>query len=144
MQPTNSVTIADCKKCLLTGVWYVCLLGGPARALPIQMLMLAAKHQTEQGDLNWGVRERAGGAERVCNPIGKTTVSTYQTPQSSQGLNHQPKNTNGGTHGSSCPCSRGWPYLASMREKALGPVKAWFPVVGEWGRSGFVFGGAPL
>jgi hypothetical protein len=39
-------------------------------------------------------RGRAEGAEGVCNPIGKTTVSTNQTlsPQpSSQGLNPQPK-----------------------------------------------------
>jgi hypothetical protein len=31
--------------------------------------------------------------EDVCNPIGKTTISTNQIPQSSQGLNHEPKNT---------------------------------------------------
>jgi hypothetical protein len=29
---------------------------------------------------NGGVRERAEGAERVCNPIGRTTISTNQTP----------------------------------------------------------------
>ena len=27
----------------------------------------------------------------VCNPIGRTTISTNQIPQSSQGLSHQPK-----------------------------------------------------
>jgi hypothetical protein len=29
------------------------------------------------------------GAEGDCNPIGRTTISTPCTPQSSQGLNHQ-------------------------------------------------------
>ena len=34
-----------------------------------------------------------------------------QYPQSSQGLKYQPKSTHGGTHGSSCLCSRWLPYL---------------------------------
>jgi hypothetical protein len=33
--------------------------------------------------------------------------------------NHQPKRTHGGTHGSSCMCSRGWPYMASMEGRPL-------------------------
>jgi hypothetical protein len=37
-----------------------------------------------------GVRERAEGAEGVCNPIGRTTIATNQ---SSQGINHQPRST---------------------------------------------------
>jgi len=36
----------------------------------------------------------------------------------------QPKNIHGQTHGSSCICSRGWPYLASMRGESLHPVEA--------------------
>ena len=36
---------------------------------------------------NGGVRERTEGAEGVCNPIEKTTISTNQTLQSSQVLN---------------------------------------------------------
>ena len=40
---------------------------------------------------------------------------------------HQPKSTHGGTHGSSCICSRGWPYRASMGGEALGLVQAWCP-----------------
>jgi hypothetical protein len=55
---------------------------------------------------------------------GRTTISTNQTPQCSQGLNHQPKGTHGGTHGSSCICSRGWPCLGIN-------VKARCPSVGE-------------
>ena len=52
-------------------------------------------------------------------------------PQSSQGLNHQPKDTHGGTHGSSCICSRGWPSQTSMEGESLGPMKALCLRVGE-------------
>jgi hypothetical protein len=45
-------------------------------------------------------------------------------PQSSQGLNHQPKITHGGNQDTSCICSRGWPFGTSMREEALGLLKA--------------------
>ena len=38
--------------------------------------MLIANHQTEHGDPKGG---RTKGAEGVCNPIGKTTISTNQT-----------------------------------------------------------------
>jgi hypothetical protein len=41
---------------------------------------------------------------KLFNPIGRTTISTNQN---SQGLNHQPRSTHGGTHGSSPICSRG-------------------------------------
>jgi hypothetical protein len=37
----------------------------------------------------------------VCNPIGRTTISTIEKPQSSQGLNHHPKSTHGRIHGAS-------------------------------------------
>jgi len=81
MQTSNPVAIADAKKCLLTGARYGCLLRGSARALLIQMRMLVANHWTEQRDHNGGVREKIEGAERVCYPIGRTTISTNQTPQ---------------------------------------------------------------
>jgi len=94
--------------------------------------MLAANHWTEHGDPNWGVRERTEGAEGVFNPIRRTTISTNQPdPQSTQGLNHQPKNTHVGTNGSSHICSIGWHCLASIGGEALCPVKAHFPSVGE-------------
>jgi hypothetical protein len=93
--------------------------------------MYAAKHQTECRDPNGGVQARAVGAEWVCNPIGTTTISTNQTLQSSQELNYPPKSTLGGTHGSSCICSRGWPYRASLGGEILGSVEAEFPSVGE-------------
>ena len=50
-------------------------------------------------------------------------------PQSSQGLNHQPKSTHGRTP--SCICSRGWPNWSSMRGEALGSVKALCSSIGE-------------
>jgi len=37
---------------------------------------VAANNWTEQGDQNGGVREMTEGAEEVCNPIGRTTMST--------------------------------------------------------------------
>jgi hypothetical protein len=52
--------------------------------------MLAANHWTEQGVPSEGVGKRTEGAEGVCYPIGRTTISTNKTPQSSQGLNYQP------------------------------------------------------
>jgi hypothetical protein len=44
------------------------------------MWMLEANHQSEHGDPNGGVRGRTERAERVCNPIGRTTISTNQIP----------------------------------------------------------------
>jgi hypothetical protein len=46
-------------------------------------------------------------------------------------LYHQSKKTYGGTHVSSCICSRGWPSQSSMGGEALGPVKALCPSIGE-------------
>jgi hypothetical protein len=62
------------------------------------MLMLAVNHQTEHWNSSGRDRGRTEGAERVYNPIGRTTISTNHI---SQRLNHQPKNTHGGTHASS-------------------------------------------
>jgi hypothetical protein len=81
---------------------------------------LAANHWTECRIPNRGVRERPEGVEGDCNPIGRTTISTNQNPQRSQGLSHQQRST----LGSSCICSRGWPCHASMEGKVLGPMKA--------------------
>ena len=89
IQLPNPNTIVDAKKCMLKGARYGCLLRGPARVLQIQRWMLTANHWTERGVPNRGVRERTEGVEGVCNPIGRTTISTNQFPKSSQGLNHQ-------------------------------------------------------
>jgi hypothetical protein len=51
--------------------------------------ILTANHWIECGALNGGVRERNEGAEGVCNPIGRTIISTNQTLESFHGLSHQ-------------------------------------------------------
>jgi hypothetical protein len=51
--------------------------------------------------------------------------------QSSQGLNHQPKSSHGGTHGSRHICSRGCSLVGHQREERVGPVKVLCPSVGE-------------
>ena len=51
--------------------------------------------------------------------------------QSSLGINHQPKKTHGGTHGSNCICSRGWPSWPSLGGEGLGPMKVLCPSTGE-------------
>ena len=40
------------------------------------------------------------------------------------------KKTHGGTHGSSCICSRGWPSHSSIGGKTLGPVTVLCPSIG--------------
>ena len=64
-----------CKKCLLTGAWYSCLLRGPARASQI----ITANYWTDHWIPRGGVKEKTEGAEGVCNPIGRTTILTNQT-----------------------------------------------------------------
>jgi hypothetical protein len=91
LQSPNPDTIVDANKCLLTGAWHSCLLRGSTSASHIQRWMLTAIHWTEHRIPNEGARERTQGAEGVYSPIGGTTIWTSQYPQSSQGLNHQPK-----------------------------------------------------
>jgi hypothetical protein len=64
--------------------------------------------------------------------MGRTVVSTSQTPRSSWGMGHQPNSTHGGTHGSCYTCDRGWPCWTSLGRMALGPEGAQCPSVGEW------------
>jgi hypothetical protein len=130
-QPPNPDTIVDANKSLLTGVWYSCHLRGSASAWQIQKWVLAAIHWTEHRVPNEGARENTQGAEGVFSPIGGTTIWTNQYPQTPQGLNHQSKKTYGGTNGSNCMCSRGWPSQLSMGEEALGPGKALCPSIGD-------------
>jgi hypothetical protein len=42
--------------------------------------MLTVNHYIEHGVPNRGFRERAEGVEGVCNPIGRTIISTNQNP----------------------------------------------------------------
>jgi hypothetical protein len=62
-------------------------------------------------------------------PLTRILTKQPPYPQSSQGLNHQPKSTHGTTHGSSSLCSTWWPCQTSMGGDVLGLVKAWYPSV---------------
>ena len=52
-------------------------------------------------------------------------------PPELPGAKSPPKSTHGGTHGSSCLCSRGWSSWSSMGREALSSVKVLSPSVGE-------------
>jgi len=93
--------------------------------------MLAANHWAENRIHNGGVRERTEGAEGVCNPIGRTTIPTNQTAQSSQGLNHHSKSAHGPMAPATYVAEDGWPCRASMEGEAFGPVNARCPSVGK-------------
>jgi len=84
-----------------------CLLRSSVRGWQIHRWELSTNHCTENWVPNGGVTERTEVTVGVCIPTGRRTkISTNQTPQSSQGLTHQPKRTHGLTHGSSYLCSR--------------------------------------
>jgi hypothetical protein len=102
MQLTIPDTIVDAKKCMLKGAWSGCLLRGPSRVLQIQRWMLTANHWTERGVPNRGIRERTEGVEGGLQLHRRTTISTNQSPKSSQGLSHQQRST----HGSICICKQ--------------------------------------
>ena len=53
-------------------------------------------------------------------PWGEQQVSTGQTSQTSQELDHQPKSTHGEAHNSVHICGRGWPCWTSVGGAALG------------------------
>jgi hypothetical protein len=120
--------------------WYGCPLRSSASTWLRLMQILTANHWTEPRDPSGRVRETEG-AEGDCNPIGRTTISTNQTTQSSQGLNHQPKSI----HGRSMVLATyvaedglNWHQwegrcLALWRRDALEKE-----VLGGWGRSGWV------
>jgi hypothetical protein len=79
-QPPNPDTIADAKNYLLTGAWYSCPLRGSARTWPKQIQMFAANHWTEHRTPMEDLGRKTKGTKGACNPIGRTTISTNQTP----------------------------------------------------------------
>jgi hypothetical protein len=95
--------------------------------------MLAGSHWTEHRVPDGGVGKGNEGAEGVCSPIvGSNTVYRPDPPhQSSQELDQQSKNTNGGTQGSSHICGRGWLCWTAVGGAALGPEKFPCSSVGE-------------
>jgi hypothetical protein len=76
-----------------------------------------------------GVGEGTERAKGICSTMNGTTVSTGQIPWSSRGLDHQPENTHGATHGHIC--GRRWLWT-SMGEETLGPEGVKCPNVGGW------------
>jgi hypothetical protein len=132
IQSLNPDTIMDANKCMLLGAWNSCLFRGSARAWQMKRWILTANHWTEHRGPNGGVRERTEGTEGFCSLIGRKTISTNQTTQSSQGLNHQTRSTHRGTYSSNSICGRGWPCQASMGGEALGSIKAWCPSVAKF------------
>ena len=70
----------DAKKYRLKGTSYGFLLRSPARALQIQRQMFSENDWTERMVPNRRVRKRTEGVEGVCNPTGRATISTNQTP----------------------------------------------------------------
>jgi hypothetical protein len=78
-------------------------------------------------EIEKGPKELKGFA----TPLEEEQYELTSILQSSQGLNHQPKSTYGGTHGFSCICSRGWSCWLSIEGEDLDPVKALCLSIGE-------------
>jgi hypothetical protein len=55
------------------------------------MWVFSANLWTEYRDPNGGVREKTEGAETICNPIERTTISTNWTTPDIPGTNPQTK-----------------------------------------------------
>lgn len=70
---------------LQTGSWYSGPLRGSGSTSLTQMQILEVNHWTKPRVPNRRVRGMAKEAEGDCDPIERTTVSTNQTAQSSQG-----------------------------------------------------------
>jgi hypothetical protein len=54
------------------------------------MQMLTPNHWTKVGDSYRGIRGKIEETEGESGPLGRLSISTYQTPESSQRLSHQP------------------------------------------------------
>jgi hypothetical protein len=141
-QTPNPDTVACAKNCVQTGTKQGCPLRGSARIWLIQMQIYTASHWTESGDPNGRVRGMTERAEEVCNPIGRITVSTNQTPFPEIPGIQPPTSLHGWVHGSCYICGRGLLYLASMEGaqscRILLPQRR--EMLEEWGRSRFVGG----
>jgi hypothetical protein len=90
LQTPNPVTIADAKKCLLTGTWYSC----PLERLCQHLTAYRCRYSQPTIGLSLGIPKEELG-ERLKELMGiptpqERTSSTNQTHQSFQGLNHQP------------------------------------------------------
>jgi hypothetical protein len=116
IQPTNPDTIEYSRKILLTGTWNSSLVWCYASAWQIQKWMFTVMYWIKRRAPNEGARECTQGAKGFCNPIGGTTIWTYQY--------HPP------THPScvsSCIKSRGWTSRPSTGREAIGLAKIIHP-----------------
>jgi hypothetical protein len=128
IQPPNPEAIVDAG--MLMEACYGCLLKAPPEPDKYRGGCSQPTPGLSSGVPNGGVGEETKGAEGVCSPMEGATVSTGKTLWSSQGLDHQPKNTHGGTHDSGRICGRGCPWWTSVGE-ALGPEGVRCRSVGE-------------
>jgi hypothetical protein len=102
---------------------------GFASAGPKPMQMNTAKHWTEYDDPTGEDRARTVGAEGVCILIGRTTMSTCQTPSALKDLTtNQRVHGAGGAHGFTWICSRGSPYLTSLAWLGKGCLRSTQPM----------------
>jgi hypothetical protein len=73
------------------------------------------------GRLREGLKELNG----IANPWKNNIINLPNPSELPEAKpNHQTKSIHGLVHDFSCICSRGWPHLASVGGKALGPVEA--------------------
>jgi hypothetical protein len=133
MRTRKKVWISVLSRVWTLKAWHGCPLRGSTRNWQIQRRKLAANHWIELGGRevlsDGGDREGAEGAQGVCSPMKRTTVSTANSPipWGSQRLDHQPKNT----HGTGHICGRRWPCWTSLGGNGLGPEGVQCPNVGE-------------
>lgn len=85
--------------------------------------MLGPSHQTELRDPGGGPGGRTEGAERDCNTIERTIVSTNIEPPELQNLSQKPRSIHGLLLGFRHMCSRGLLCLALVEEDELNPVE---------------------
>jgi hypothetical protein len=112
---------------LLTEACYCCLLRVSAKAWQVQRWRLTVNHWTEPRVQMEELEKRP----KELRTHGANNNVNWPDLQSSQGLDHQPKNTHGATHGSGCICGRGCPCWTSVGGEALGPESVQCPSVGE-------------
>ena len=123
IQSPNPDAIVDVNKFLLAGGWNSCSLSGSDSAWQVQKEMLTSTHLTEHRVPNEGAREKTQGVEGVFSSIGGTKSMNQPVPPELPGTKPPTKEyTHGGTHGSSCICSKGWPSWPSVGGEAIGPV----------------------
>ena len=128
IQTPNLDAREDANKCFLTGACYSCLLRGSTWEWQIQRHIFAAPLWNEHRVPSGRVGERTEWAIGGCNHRKNNNINQ---PYPLELPGTKPPITHGVTHGSKQMCARWQPCWTSMGEKALGPLKARCPSVGE-------------